>query len=61
MKMMFADEKFQDSVSKKRAHRLLADLELALQAMWPDAPGFRELRLPENWAETAVKLMQTRT
>jgi hypothetical protein len=60
MKMMFEDEKFKDSVSKKRAYKLLADLELALKVMWPDAPGFREVRLTEDFAETAVKLKQTR-
>jgi hypothetical protein len=33
MKMMFEDQRFQDSVSKKRAYKLLADLELAYQKL----------------------------
>jgi hypothetical protein len=61
MKMMFEDQRFQDSVSKKRAYKLLADLELAYQRLWPDVPGFGEGRIPDDWAETAVKLKQTRT
>ena len=59
MKLLFADEKFEDSEMKNRAQRLLEHVQFTIQKAWPDAQGFLRLSDPTGWAQAAVKLKQT--
>ncbi|KAF1911302.1 hypothetical protein BDU57DRAFT_524348 [Ampelomyces quisqualis] len=59
VKLLFADEKFQENELRPRAKKLLDLVERALKEASPNAPGFRGLNDPREWSENAVKLKQT--